>query len=370
MELLKKPKLSTVYIGLGSNLGDREANLHRAIEFLSIVHGVRMEEMAAISETLPVGPVPQGPYLNCAVRISTSLSPSELLGALREIERQLGRVRTDRWGPRVIDLDLLLFGDRVIRTDELTIPHPQMHLRSFVMDPLCSLSPDRVHPVLKRTMAELAERLGGGDYIRDHHRPQLISIAGLIGVGKTTLAEGLSRSWNCPLIREAYDTNPYLPAVCGGQKELALKSQLYFLHSRAAQLSRSQLEAGRIAISDYVFDQDPIFARRTLDPDSRGRYDTEHHRAAGEVCTPTVVIYLKDTSRRCLERIGRRNRPFETSITIEVLEWFSNAYEQLFSAWTKSPVIRLDASDFDCRDRGRVESLASEVRHYLSVESV
>ena len=168
------------------------------------------------------------PYLNAAVKIRTGLSLLEIYEANRRIERELGRVRTEHWGPRTIDIDLLLYDDRIFKSGSLTIPHPYMHLRSFVLRPMCQIGADVVHPILGKTMAELAERLGGGDFLPDPARPQLISIAGLIGVGKTTLAEGLSRILHCPVIREAYDTNPLFARGLRGAQGIGLEKPVVF----------------------------------------------------------------------------------------------------------------------------------------------
>ncbi len=344
--------------------------LSLAVRKLGDLSGNSVVGMSGMMETQPLGVVGQEPYLNAVVKIRTGLSLLEMYEANRSIERELGRVRAEHWGPRTIDIDLLLYDDRIFRSGALTIPHPQMHLRSFVLRPMCEIGAYVVHPILGKTMAELAERLGGGDFLPDPARPQLISIAGLIGVGKTTLAEGLSRILHCPEIRETYDTNPYLPEVCGGRKDLALKSQLYFLETRVRQLSRPNLSASRIAVSDFVFEQDPIFARRTLDPDSLKAYDERYQRHCGSVQEPAVVVYLKDTPHHCLDRIRKRNRPFEKGITIDALEWFHRAYEQLFSSWRRCPVIRVDAAQCDCRQEPTIVALAGQVRHYLAEGTV
>ncbi len=344
--------------------------LSRAVRKLGELPDTRVKGMSGLMETQPLGVSGQGLYLNAAVKIQTGMSLLEVYEANRKIEHDLGRVRTSHWNARTIDIDLLLYGDRIFRSGTLTVPHPQMHLRSFVLRPMCEIGPDVVHPILGRTMVELAERLGGGDFLPDSNVPQLVSIAGLIGVGKTTLAEGLGRLWNCPVIREAYDTNPYLPQVCGGRRDLALKSQLYFLQTRVRQLSDSNLTPRRPAVSDYVFEQDPIFARRTLDSASLTRYHQQYRQWCESVQEPAVVIYLKDTPRNCLDRIRTRNRPFEKGIQIEVLDWFDLEYERLFSSWRRCPVIRVDATRWDCRLNPNISAVAEQVRPYLAEGTV
>lgn len=125
------PTHERVYVALGSNLGDRAAHLQRARERLSGLPGTRVTAASTVEETAPLGPVRQGPFLNQMVLLATSLEPEDLLEHCRTIEREQGRVRHERWGPRTIDLDIVRFGDRRITTATLTVPHPELPHRDF-----------------------------------------------------------------------------------------------------------------------------------------------------------------------------------------------------------------------------------------------
>ena len=153
---------ATAYIGLGGNLGDRRAFLNRALEALRGRPGVEVTRVSSVYETAPVGGPPgQGPYLNAVAELRAELDPDALLGVLLEIESTLGRVRTERDGPRTLDLDLLLYGD-VVRDDaRLTLPHPRLHQRLFVLKPLAEIAPGLIHPILRRTVADLFSDLIG-----------------------------------------------------------------------------------------------------------------------------------------------------------------------------------------------------------------
>jgi 2-amino-4-hydroxy-6-hydroxymethyldihydropteridine diphosphokinase len=139
------------YIGLGSNVGDRRATLEAALARI----GAR--RASPLAETEPWGRRDQPPFLNAVAEIETDLAPHALLDRLLEIEREFGRVRDERWGPRTLDLDLLLYGDLRIRTESLTVPHPRLAERRFVLEGLACLCPDRVVPGLGRTVRDLLE---------------------------------------------------------------------------------------------------------------------------------------------------------------------------------------------------------------------
>ena len=156
----------TAYIALGSNLGDKEANLRLGVEGLRSIRGCRVEAVSDFLVTVPYGGVEQDDFLNGAMKIRTLLTPHELLERLHEIEQEAKRERVVRWGPRTLDLDILLYDDLILDEEELHIPHIEMYKRDFVLKPLCQIAPYARHPVYNRTVAELLadlERLKTGD---------------------------------------------------------------------------------------------------------------------------------------------------------------------------------------------------------------
>ncbi|ADL41567.1 2-amino-4-hydroxy-6-hydroxymethyldihydropteridine pyrophosphokinase [Caldicellulosiruptor obsidiansis OB47] len=148
---------NVVFLGLGSNLGDRGENIKKAIEHLK--DKIRIEKVSSIIETEPYGFVDQPKFLNCVLKGTTVLSPLELLEFVLDIENKMGRKRLFKWGPRNIDIDILFYDDCVIDTENLKIPHPELHKRLFVLEPLCEIEKDFVHPVLKKSVYELYTQL-------------------------------------------------------------------------------------------------------------------------------------------------------------------------------------------------------------------
>lgn len=356
---------TTAYIALGSNLGDRADYIRRAVGELALCDGVSVTGQSAVEETTPLGMVTQDVYLNSIVKVETNLSPDDLFACMVKIENSLGRVRDAKWGPRTIDLDLLLYGGKIIETAQLCVPHKQMHLRSFVLRGMCRLDGKLVHPVLNETMDELSSRLKGKDFVIDSNKPQLISIAGVIGAGKTTLGEGLSSQLDCQLLREAYDTNPYLAAAYAGNEDRALDSQLYFLNSRLEQLEKDNLPSGQAVITDYVFEKDRIFARRTLTDDQFAKYSGRLREVEERIAEEVLVIYLRQNPTTLLDRIHGRNRPYEQRIELGWLESLADEYEKLFAAWDRCPVITINTDMIDLRRQEDVAQLAEEVRSYI-----
>ena len=157
--------MSRAYLSLGSNIGNRQRAVSEMLRMLEHAPGVRLVKASSNYETRPVGWQDQPLFINAAAVIETTLDPMELLRLAKEIEERLGRVDRGRWGPREADMDIVMFEDLVADLPELTIPHPEMHLRRFVLAPLCEISPDAVHPGLKKTIRQFLEELGDRDYV-------------------------------------------------------------------------------------------------------------------------------------------------------------------------------------------------------------
>ena len=155
-----------VYLSLGSNLGDREANLRTAIDRLKNKDIGNPVAVSSFYETEPVEVTSQPWFLNCAIKLDTEKMPRQLISAILALEQEMGRQRKQKKAPRTIDIDILLFGSSIIEIPSLTVPHPGMHERRFVLEPLAEIAPDARHPVFKRTIRELRDALPAGQTVR------------------------------------------------------------------------------------------------------------------------------------------------------------------------------------------------------------
>ena len=153
-----------VYLSLGSNVGDREAHLRDAQDRLNAVG--RVTAVSSLYETEPVEVTQQPWFLNGVIALETSLTPQQLMSAILKIEEAMGRRRVQKKGPRIIDIDILLFGETILDSEEVVIPHPAMHERRFVLEPLAEIAPEARHPLLKKTILELRNALPAGQTVR------------------------------------------------------------------------------------------------------------------------------------------------------------------------------------------------------------
>jgi 2-amino-4-hydroxy-6-hydroxymethyldihydropteridine diphosphokinase len=149
--------MAKVYLGLGSNIGDKLSNIRKAINYAK--KKMRVTKISPIYKTEPVGYKKQDWFLNCVIEAKTDSNPSELLAFLKSIEKKLKRKKTFRYGPRTIDIDILFYNNRIIKSKNLQVPHPRMHRRFFVLEPLSKISPNFIHPKLKKTIVELKNEL-------------------------------------------------------------------------------------------------------------------------------------------------------------------------------------------------------------------
>lgn len=189
----------------------------------------------------------------------------------------------------------------------------------------------------------------------------LISVAGLIGVGKTTLARQLACRLEAHLLEEPYDRNPHIEQQYAGQADAALASQIFFLKSRVEQLRVGETSRYPTVVTDYVYQKDRIFARLCLTQQQYDEYEQLAGTLDGLITAPSRVVYLQDTLENCLERIKRRGRAFEKGISATFLGQLSEAYEQMFESWSQCPVVRVDCAEHDVRNEATVDWVVEQM---------
>ncbi len=354
------------YVGLGSNLGDREGTLRQAVQHLDDGADVRVLRISELCESRALGDASQPDYLNGVVEVETTLPVRRFFQHLMDIEQRLGRVRSDPGAARTIDLDLLLFGNASVSEPDLQVPHTQMILREFVLRPLAELVPQRCLPGHAEPVCDLAARLQGRSYTYPEKRPFVIAIAGNIGAGKTTLTNCLGPELGAEVLHEPYKSNPFLPQVYAGVQDLALDSQLYFLANRADQLSERTLVPDRVYVADYIFEKERVYASLLLQGAQLDLYERLYPHLVRQIVPPSLVIHLEYEIEGCLERIRRRGRQYEQSIQADFLHALNQAYEALLGDWSLCPVIRLCVEDFDCLRAEHVTTLVRQVQAYMS----
>jgi|GEM_PF-914833 len=194
----------------------------------------------------------------------------------------------------------------------------------------------------------------------------LIAVAGIIGVGKTTLARQLAHTFDARLVLEEYDRNPFLPAQLAGDPHAALPSELSFLLSRARQLEKRTLAHCNTVVCDYLFDKNRLFARLNLTERQLAIYDEVEQPVRALIAPPRAVVYLHDDVERCLDRIHRRGRTFEQSISLDYLRTLASEYDALIAACPPAAVFRIDCRQHDCRRAETVEHVANLLRTRLA----
>ena len=345
------------WIGLGANLGDTAAALDAACVAIDALPRTRLLRRSSLYRSGPVEA--EGPdYLNAGAEVETDLTAHDLLAQLHAIEQRHGRERTTRNAPRTLDLDLLLFGDDVVATPALTVPHPRLHERAFALVPLHELAPDLVVPgrggiaqLLPGVAGQAIERVAQGvaaglsSPVPLPRSLRHIAVEGPIGVGKTTLAVRLARRLDAETLLEQPADNPFLERFYRDREGYAFQTQLFFLFQRLAQL-RELAQPGmfvQAVVSDFMFDKDALFARLNLSDEEYHHYAQMYGRLAPQLPQPDVVIWLQASPQTLLGRIRRRGIAMEQRIDDAYLQALCDAYTEYFRTYQRAPVLGVDS---------------------------
>ncbi len=355
------------YVGLGSNLGDSSATLMAAFDALGRLPGTRLVARSSFYRTAPVAAA--GPdFLNAVAHLRTTLAPLALLSALQRIENAHGRSRPAPNAPRTLDLDLLLYGDHRIDGPALTLPHPRLHQRAFVLLPLAELAPQltigelgTAEALAARAAGQRADRLADafaappdrlmtGSLARFRH----IAVEGPIGAGKTSLGRRLAAHLGSEFLPELPADNPFLDRFYADMPGYAFQTQLFFLFQRQKQLQAiaqpSMFAPG--VVSDFMFAKDALFARLNLSDDEHRLYAQMHAQVASQVREPDLVIRLQAAPETLLARVRKRGVAMEQQgIDLGYLTRLCDAYAAFFATYEGAPVFSVETESFNPAER-------------------
>lgn len=351
-----------VMISLGSNQGNRLALIESCI---ALIHN----EVAVVVKVSKIYETPSwgfesDPFYNCVLLLHTSKAPQKLLNQLLKVEKKLGRVRNQvaAYQPRPIDIDIIAFNEDIVATETLQIPHPHLQDRKFVLQPMLDLGSNWVHPIVKKSIAQLLAETKDTSSITAVHtlvspieklalQPfNYIAIEGNIGAGKTTLASKLAEDCNAKLVLERFADNPFLPKFYKDQSRYAFPLEMSFLADRYQQLSDdlAQFDLFKdFVVADYHIFKSLIFAKVTLQEDEFRLYKTMFDIIHKEMPKPDLYVYLYQNTARLLHNIKKRGRSYEQEIPAEYLEKINQGYLDYIKTQTDLNVLIIDVSELD-----------------------
>lgn len=353
----------TVYIALGSNKGLKLQNLQSAIDAIFKTIGT-IEKISKVYNTPAFGFEGED-FHNACIMVNTELKPKQLLKYLLKIEKDLGRMKSSSEGyeSREIDLDILFYEDEIVEQKSLVIPHPEIHHRRFVLEPLMDIAKDVAHPKLNKTVSELLGECSDNSKIEPINKwlknPKkaysfsdfnFIAIEGNIGAGKTSLAKKISKDFNAKLILERFADNPFLPKFYKEPERYAFTLEMSFLADRYQQISDdlSQLDLFKdFMVSDYDVHKSLIFSKITLPEDEFRLYRKLFYQVYKDIARPDLYVYLYQNTERLQENIKKRGRKYEKEIQDEYLEKINSGYLSFLRNQTELNVKIIDISDRD-----------------------
>ncbi len=351
-----------VILSLGSNQGNRHENIKQAIA--SIHHEVAtVVKVSSLYESDSWG-FESDSFYNCAVSVHTNLTPVKLIKKILKLEKKLGRIRTESstYLPRIIDIDIIAYGEEVVQLELLEVPHNQLQNRLFVLLPLSEIVSDWMHPITNKSISELLTECtdtGACTKIAPLGAPlskislenfNYIAVEGNIGAGKTTLVSKIAEDFNAKTVFERFADNPFLPKFYKDQNRYAFPLEMSFLADRYQQISDdlAQFDLFKdFIVADYHIFKSLIFAKVTLAEDEFRLYKTLFDIIYKEMPKPDLYIYLYQNTERLLQNIKRRGRSYEQEIPAEYLDKINNGYLDYIKTQKDLNVLIIDVSERD-----------------------
>ena len=356
-------KLTTFHIALGSNKGDKFKNLQNAIDAIHIKIG----NIIRISKVYksPAFGFESDAFFNACLAIESPLQPKEVLQELLNIETSLGRIRTKKnnYKARTIDLDIIFAETKIINTKTLQVPHPEMHKRKFVLQPLNNIASETKHPTFNKQVSILVNECKDKSVVEPIKiwlknpsknytlsKYNYIAIEGNIGAGKTSLATKIAHDFNAKLILERFADNAFLPKFYEDAQRYAFTLEMSFLADRYQQISDdlAQLDLFKdFIVSDYDVFKSLIFSKITLPKDEFNLYRKLFHLMYKDIAKPELYVYLYQNIERLQQNIKKRGRDYEQDIEDEYLEKIDAGYFEFLKTQTNFNVKIIDISDKD-----------------------
>ncbi len=358
---MNQPKKA--YISLGSNQGDKFKNLQNAIDCIHEQVG-HIKIISKVYKTPAFGFEGES-FLNTCLILETEFKASKLLKTLLDIEKQLGRVRSKKEGyeSRIIDLDIVFYEDEIVDSKSLQIPHPEMHKRKFVLQPLYNIASQMKHPILNKEVGVLLEECEDSSVLEpinlwlkntskqyDFSKYNFIAIEGNIGAGKTSFTNKMAHDFNAKLILERFADNPFLPKFYKEPKRYAFTLEMSFLADRYQQISDdlSQLDLFKdFIVSDYDVFKSLIFSKITLPEDEFKLYRKLFYQVYKDIAKPDLYVYLYQNTERLQANIKKRGRSYEKDIENDYLDKINSGYLDFLKEQTELNVKIIDISEKD-----------------------
>ena len=349
------------YLSLGSNQGDKLKTLQNAIHDIAENIGA-IQKISSVYKTSSWGYEGEDFY-NICIGVSTYLQPENLLKKLLGIENKYGRQRkkTNGYSDRKIDIDILLFDNEIIFSKEVTIPHPRMLERKFVLVPLVEIAKNTLHPIEKKQLGSCLNNCSDASLIEKISakliRPipltekyNYIAIEGNIGAGKTSLAKLMSDEFNAKVVLERFADNAFLPKFYNDKERFAFPLEMSFLADRYQQLidDLAQFDLFKnLIVSDYYIFKSLIFAQVTLQKEEYTLYRKIFDIMYREISKPDLYIYLYQNTNRLLDNIKKRGRDYEQNIEAGYLQKIHDGYSGFIKTEQHLNTLIIDVSELD-----------------------
>lgn len=353
----------SIFIGIGSNVGNRLSHLQLAVEAIHYEVGSVLR-LSSCYETPAMG-FKGDAFLNACLEVRTCLSAEIVLSKLLQIEERHGRKRFDdgQYRARTIDLDILFFDDQIIENNILTVPHPRLDQRLFVLKPLVEIAADLFHPQQNKTVSKILDVCRDNSPITKYDTPlknplqdfdftayNFIAIEGNIGAGKTSLTHMMAQDFNAKSIFERFADNPFLPKFYEDAERYAFTLEMSFLADRYQQISDdlAQLDLFKdFIIADYDVFKSLIFSKITLSADEFLLYRKLFYQVYKDIKRPDLYVYLHQNTDKLQQNIKKRGRDYERNLASAYLDKIHLGYLEFMKNNPQSEVKIIDISERD-----------------------